>query len=100
MNLSAFDPLIKAAQRMSGDVGVVYYDELQMLIFIVDTENGPAIIHKILLTDASNLTGDPIKQHIPKIRLGLKTLKHMREKHREDYEKVTSGVTLKKDYQF
>jgi len=100
MNLSVFDPLIKAAQRLSGDVGVIYYEELSMLIFIVDTDNGPTIIHKILLTDASNYTEDPIKHHIPKIREGLRTLKHMRDKHRSDYSKLTSGAKLKKDFQF
>ena len=100
MNLSVFDPLIKAAQKLSGDVGVIYYEELQMLIFIVDTDKGPAIVHKILLTDASNYTADPIKHHIPKIRDGLKTLKRMRDRHRDDFDKLTGGAKLKKEFQF
>lgn len=100
MNLSVLEPLIQAAQKLSGDVGAIYYEELQMLIFIVDTENGPAIVHKILLTDASNYTSDMVKHHIPKIREGIKTLKRMRDRHRKDYTGITSGTKLKKGYQF
>ena len=100
INLSVFDPLIKAAQRLSDDVGVLYYEEMQMIIFFVDTDNGLTMVHKILLTDMSNLTEDPIAYHIPQIKKGLKTLKHMRAKHRDDYNKLTAGAKLKKGHQF
>lgn len=100
VNLSVFDPLIKQAQKMSGDVGVLYYEELEMLIFFIDTDNGLTVVHKILLTDPSNLTADPIAYHLPKIKHGLKTLKRMRDRHRDDYNKLTEGTKFKKGYQF
>lgn len=93
---SIFDPVIKAAQRMSGDVGVIYYEELEMLIFFVDTDNGLTVVHKILMTDKSNYTTDLVKYHLPKIKEGLRVLKHMRDKHRDDYGKLTEGASLDK----
>ena len=98
--LAMFDPLIKAAQRLSGDVGVIYYEELDMLIFFIDTDNGLTVVHKILLTDKSNYTEDPIAYHIPQIKKGLRTLKRMRDRHKEDYRKLTGGAKLKKGFQF
>lgn len=96
MDLSPFDPVIKAAQRMSGDVGVIFYEELQMLIFFVDTDNGLLLVHKIAINDKSNFKEDMVAYHLPQIKKGIEGLKNMRTRHRKDYDKISGGVNLNK----
>lgn len=98
MDLSPFDPVIQAAQRMSGDVGVVFYEEMNMLVFFIDadvnTEDGLVVVHKILLTDPSNFKEDMVAYHVPLIKKGIDRLKYMRARHRDDYDKLGGGVSL------